>query len=89
MNKKDEIKLDHASLQKLIKTICLTCKTEGDCEQVFELLDQYAEQELGGSNPQKLMPMVFLHLEICSDCQEEYSLLLEMMRTRNDNMVDP
>ncbi len=82
MKNKDHINLDHQSLKRLIESIRHTCDEEPNCEQVYELLDQYAEQELNGMNPKDLMPLVHHHLEVCADCHEEYDLLMEILRSR-------
>jgi hypothetical protein len=84
MSKKEKIKLNHASLQKLLESIRHTCEDEPNCEQVYELLDQYAESELEGGNAKDLMPLVYHHLEVCHDCNEEYDLLLSMLRAKSD-----
>ncbi|MEM5774415.1 MAG: hypothetical protein AAGU05_05380 [Anaerolineaceae bacterium] len=85
MKKPQNIKLDHHSLKRLIESIKHTCDEEPNCEQVYELLDEYAEQELQGVHPQDLMPLVHHHLEICPDCHEEYDMLLEILRARKEN----
>lgn len=45
------------------------------CEQVFELIDQYAERAARGEDVTHLMPLVAAHLEMCPDCREYYEAL--------------
>ncbi|MEW5941073.1 MAG: hypothetical protein AB1750_15505 [Chloroflexota bacterium] len=54
-----------------------TC--ELDCEQVFDVLDQYAEIEVRHEDAARLMPLVREHLKICHDCCDEYEALLDVL----------
>jgi hypothetical protein len=45
------------------------------CDQVFELIDQYAERAARGEAVAHLMPLVGAHLEMCPDCREHYEAL--------------
>jgi hypothetical protein len=45
------------------------------CEQVFELIDQYAERAARGEDVAHLMPLVAAHLDMCPDCREHYEAL--------------
>jgi hypothetical protein len=59
-------------LRHLINKLSQTQKEELDCEEVFQLLDQYAESVTRGEEPSELFLLVAQHLEICKDCREEY-----------------
>jgi hypothetical protein len=52
---------------------------ELDCEQVFAALDRYAEIEVRHEDAAKLMPLVREHLNMCTDCCDEYEALLDVL----------
>ena len=45
------------------------------CDDVFALLDQFAELAAQGEDVAQLMPLVKQHLDMCDDCREEYKVL--------------
>ena len=49
------------------------------CSQVFALLDQYVEKEVGGEAAAQLMPLLREHLDMCVNCGEEYEALLRAL----------
>ncbi len=53
---------------------------ELDCDQVLDLLDQYAEAVQNGQDAARLMPLVSRHLDRCADCREEYEALLRILQ---------
>ena len=46
-----------------------------NCDQVFDLIDQYAERAAHGEDVAHLMPLVAAHLDMCPDCREHYEAL--------------
>ncbi len=54
---------------------------ELDCEEVYALVDQYAECMARGEDAAALMPLVKEHLQHCHGCQEELEALLRMIKT--------
>ena len=69
------------SMPRLIRRLDLTQEVEYSCDDVLRLLDQFAEAFLRGEDVQRLMPLVYQHLELCADCREEYEALLKVLRT--------
>ena len=63
----------------LVKALDLTEERELACEEVFEVIDQYAELVVKGENPEKVMPLVQHHLAMCGHCREEFEMLIDMM----------
>jgi hypothetical protein len=45
------------------------------CDQCFELLDEYVELELVGSDADARLPGLRTHLEGCAACKEDYESL--------------
>ena len=63
----------------LIRSLENTAEEELSCDEVFALLDQYAESHMRGEDAARLMPMLKQHLDICHECCEEYDALLEVL----------
>jgi len=66
--------------QKILGMLEKTQEEELTCDEVFALLDQFAEMTARGENVSELMPLVELHLEICGDCREEYESLMNVIQ---------
>jgi hypothetical protein len=49
------------------------------CDEVFALMDQYADVEVRGEDAARLMPLLRNHMDGCHDCNEEYEALLEIL----------
>lgn len=49
------------------------------CNEVFARLDEYCEKQVRGQDAAVLMPLLREHLDICSDCCEEYEALLTVL----------
>ncbi len=67
-------------MRKFLHMIVNTRETEYSCDQVYELLDQYAEMVARGEDVSRLMPLVKHHIEMCQDCREELEALLRIMQ---------
>jgi hypothetical protein len=69
-----------ARLKGMINMVDATADIEIACEEVYRLLDEYADMLLRGEDPGVLLPQVKHHLEMCMDCREEYEVLLSALR---------
>jgi hypothetical protein len=54
----------------------MTHEQELSCDEVHDLIDQFAEMHLRGENPVHLFPLVQRHLDMCPECREEFEALL-------------
>lgn len=63
----------------LVQALDMTEDREMACEEVFEVIDQYAELVVAGEDPEKVMPLVHHHLRMCGHCREEFEMLLDML----------
>lgn len=70
-----------SGMQKLLQSVAMTDEKELSCDDVFALLDQFAELVRDGRDAAGLMPLVQKHLVMCPDCREEYETLMKMMET--------
>lgn len=67
-------------MNKMLQSLAMTEEHEISCEEVFALLDQFAEAVTRGENVLLFMPLVRQHLDMCPDCREEYETLLRMLQ---------
>lgn len=72
---KDSAKMLKGLLHKIIHTQ----EDEMDCQQVYEVLDVYAEMSARGEDVSAALPMVKHHLEMCKDCEEEFEALMRIL----------
>ncbi len=74
--KKRKMEKDARMTVKFLKMLEMTQEEEFSCGQVHELVDQYVELKLRGTDVEKLMPKVKHHLDLCKECFEEYEALM-------------
>ena len=67
------------NLEKLMQSIAHTQEHELDCDEVFELMDIYAEAVNSGKQLSEFLPLVRQHLEVCKCCNEEIEALLRVI----------
>ncbi len=53
---------------------------EVTCEDVDEVLDQFAEATMRGENVAELMPLIYQHIMKCPHCQPKYQALLRVLQ---------
>lgn len=70
---------EQTSMKMLLRSIAMTEEQELSCDEVYALVDQFAEIVKRGEDGSLLMPLVQKHLNMCPDCREEYEALLKMM----------
>lgn len=68
-----------SDLKSLLEQISKTKQVELPCDDVFELMDEFADAIERGEDTTELMPLVQQHLEVCRDCLEEYQALLKIL----------
>jgi len=55
------------------------------CDDLFASLDEFVEREVDKKDAAKLMPLIDEHLDLCSDCCDEYEALLAVLEnTKNE-----
>lgn len=64
----------------LLQSLPHTRDVELTCDEVFALLDEYAERAHRGENVAQLMPLVEHHLMMCPECREEYEALVRILQ---------
>ena len=68
-----------AAWGKFIQALQETDDVEIPCDEVFALLDRFAELEVSGEDAARLLPLVQKHLDRCGDCLEEYAGLVNII----------
>ena len=53
---------------------------EASCTEIYNCLDEYVEKQVHGKDAARLMPLVREHLDMCSECCEEYEALLDVLK---------
>ncbi len=69
----------NGNLKRLLQSIARTNEVEIGCDEVYDVLDQYAEAVASGQDVTDIMPFVIHHLEMCPDCFEECEALLKIL----------
>jgi hypothetical protein len=67
-------------LQMLLKSALETEEYEITCEECFEVMDQYADLILDGTDPAEIMPLVTQHLKMCQCCTGELEAMVMMIQ---------
>ena len=60
-------------------------KEELSCEEIYSKLDEYVECEMDCNDAAHVMPLIREHLDICSECCEEYEALLDVVEKADKN----
>jgi hypothetical protein len=71
-------------MKNLLESLAISDKRERSCDEVFAVLDQFAEAVHRGENVLLFMPLVRQHLDVCPACREEYETLLRMLQPTPD-----
>lgn len=71
---------------KVIKILEQARADEITCDDMFAQLDEFVEHKFHGRDVEKIAPLLREHLDICSECHEEYAALLQIIEnTQNKN----
>ena len=52
---------------------------EVPCDEIYAKIDEYVEREVDKKDAAQLMPLIREHLDLCSECCEEYQALLDVL----------
>lgn len=67
-------------IKNLLGAVEMTHPDEIGCNECFDKINKFAEMELLGKTPEKVMPLVQEHLNKCGECREEYEALLKAIK---------
>jgi hypothetical protein len=77
--------LSNEVLQGFLRVLENARTEDISCNEVFAQLDQYVEKEVKGEDAARLMPLLREHLDLCSDCCDEYEALMTVLERSADN----
>jgi hypothetical protein len=80
-----EPELTDELVTKMMHRLVETDKEEISCDEVFALVDEYAEASQRGENVASLKPLIRHHLDMCRECDEEYQALLRVLEGCSSN----
>lgn len=69
------------NIRKLLRHIGMTTEVEYSCDEVYPSLDRFSEMFARSKDAALQMPLVRMHLEMCSDCYEEHNALFQILET--------
>lgn len=75
------VRLDEASLIRLMQLVEQTEEGHYSCAETFDLLDEYVELVAGNQDAALLLPIVKRHLDHCPGCRTKYEILLNILQT--------
>lgn len=65
-------------LQELLRTVAATAPREIDCEEFLDRVGAALEGLESGGEPPPELRLVSQHLEVCTECREEFDALVEL-----------
>ena len=71
-------------IKGILHILIKTHDEELDCDEVYELLDQFVEAKVRGEDVSEAMPLMLRHLDLCRDCFEEYEALMRVIKAEED-----
>ena len=71
--------LPNEAVLKFLRVLESVREEDAPCDEVYARIDEYVEREVDIKDAAQLMPMVREHLDMCSDCCEEYEALLDVL----------
>ena len=75
----EKVQDNRTMINKLMHMINKTQVEEYSCDEVYDLIDQYAEIKARGEDAEHMMPRIKHHLDLCIDCREEYESLISII----------
>lgn len=76
---RNEPELSEQALVRLLRSLEHTHNEELSCDEVFALVDEYAEASKRGEDVAHFKPLLRHHLDMCRECEEEYQALLRIL----------
>ncbi len=77
------------NLSRFLKDVFSSGADEVHCNEAGDLMVQAANAQLKSEEVQVRYPALWRHFEACSDCAQEYDLLLELTRREMADQLEP
>jgi len=78
--RRPSLALSPSAVAIMSQQIASTQEVEYSCDDVYRLLDQFAEAVLRGEDAAPWVPLIRAHLERCPDCRAEFDALMRSLR---------
>lgn len=59
-------------------------KENVSCAEIYDKLDEYVECEMDCKDAAHIMPVIRHHLDVCSECCDEYEALLDVVEKMDE-----
>ena len=83
-NSRPQDELTDDVILKFIKVLESVRAEEMSCSELYSQLDQFVEREVNSKDAARIMPLVHEHLDMCSDCCDEYEALLAVLENTEE-----
>jgi hypothetical protein len=80
-----EAEFPEGAVVDLMHRLQKTHEEELSCDEVFAIVDEYAEASQRGEDLTVLKPLIIHHLDMCRECEEEYQALLSVLEGSQTN----
>lgn len=77
-------KLDNEVVFKFLKVLEKAREDELSCNEMFVRLEEFVETEVESKDAGKISPLIREHLDMCTDCCEEYEALLTVLENTKE-----
>ena len=74
-----EPELSDEMVTRIMHRLVVAEVTEITCDEVFAIVDEYAEASQRGEDVSSLKPLIRHHLDMCRECDEEYQALVSIL----------
>jgi hypothetical protein len=71
--------LSNETVLKFLRVLESVREEEASCDEVYAKIDEYVENQVDKKDAAQLMPLIREHLNMCSECCEEYEALLDVL----------
>ena len=73
-------------VMRFLKVLEQVREEDLSCADMYARLDEFVEAEIQqGADAEKITPLIHEHLDMCSDCCDEYEALLSIVEHTREN----
>lgn len=81
---KPQKELQDEGVLKFLKILENVRAEDMSCDDLYALLDQFAEREVHSKDAARIMPLIREHLDLCAPCCDEYEALLAVLENTKE-----
>ncbi len=76
---KPQEELQDEMVIKFLQVLENVREEEMSCSEMYAHLDEFVEREVKSKDAEKIMPLIQEHIDMCSECCDEYEALLDVL----------